>query len=464
MNKFIKSAVAVAVTSLFAGGAFAVVDIEATPQGQQVFATELIAAGTIFANTGVAVLPGAPLTGALDVTTTLGFGVTTGQTRFIRLDLAGATFNGAPNILVARGPGETGPVGTNASIVSNTTSTYIFQITAQADYAQADVLDITMPAITATGSAAPVLTYSLFEDAPSAANNLVSGLLKKKDVEVYSSAPALVWGVTTGEATASVAELYKEFLAAGDDVALTAKLGAVNYTVNGTSLVPATGAPAALTDLVTAATNIVVTGDFGAAGTVELDNLAPFDCVAGATAATSVVGNVATFNVGTTDQTTAALCYTVTGNTAITKQTVNDGNAITAALDLTAAVGSTAADKAAATIAEIKHDGTTMKVPFLNAKTGQKSYVQLVNNGLIAAPFSVSCVTYSATLDGSITNLSVPANKSRAFTVAGLGCPSNTTAAILTFAVPDNGNVIGSLIRENATSGDAAVDGLIGNK
>lgn len=154
----------------------------------------------------------------------------------------------------------------------------------------------------------------------------------------------------------------------------------------------------------------------------------------------------------------------MTGNTAITKQTVNDGNAITAALDLTAAVGSTAADKAAATIAEIKHDGTTMKVPFLNAKTGQKSYVQLVNNGLIAAPFAVRCVTFSATLDGSIPNLSVPANKSRAFSAAGLGCPSNTTAAILTLAVPDNGNVIGSLIRENATSGDAAVDGLIGNK
>lgn len=461
MKKFVKTASAMAVVSLFASSAFAVVDMDAD-SGKKMFATELIGAGTQFANTNAAVA-GSALAGDLDVKVKLGFGVSNLQTRYIRLDLAGATFDAAPDLWVDRAGTIAGPKGSNVAIVSSSANKYIFQVSAQADYDQNALVEILMPSITATGSAAPVLSYKLFEDAPSAANDLASGRLASESTEVYGSSPALVWTLAPGSATASVADLYKKFIVSGDTTQTVAELGAITYGVNGTSLHPATGVAAALGDLVTVATNVLVTGDFSAAGANDIFlDTATNDCSTVSVGAT-VAGGVATLNVGTTGFVGGSLCYNVTGVSPIAKQSVGNGNPLKAALDLTAAAGSTASDVAAATAGEILHDGTTLKASFLNAKSGQKSYVQLVNNGNVVAPFSAQCVTYSGTSASSNNALSVPAGSSRLFTAATLGCPSNTTGVVLTVAVPQ-GNVIGSVVRENATTGDAATDSLVGNQ
>lgn len=461
MKKFVKTASAMAVVSLFASSAFAVVDMDAD-SGKKMFATELIGAGTQFANTNAAVA-GSALAGDLDVKVKLGFGVSNLQTRYIRLDLAGATFDAAPDLWVDRAGTIAGPKGSNVAIVSSSANKYIFQVSAQADYDQNALVEILMPSITATGSAAPVLSYKLFEDAPSAANDLASGRLASESTEVYGSSPALVWTLAPGSATASVADLYKKFIVSGDTTQTVAELGAITYGVNGTSLHPATGVAAALGDLVTVATNVLVTGDFSAAGANDIFlDTATKDCSTVSVGAT-VAGGVATLNVGTTGFVGGSLCYNVTGVSPIAKQSVGNGNPLKAALDLTAAAGSTASDVAAATAGEILHDGTTLKASFLNAKSGQKSYVQLVNNGNVVAPFSAQCVTYSGTSASSNNALSVPAGSSRLFTAATLGCPSNTTGVVLTVAVPQ-GNVIGSVVRENATTGDAATDSLVGNQ
>jgi len=136
MRKFIKSASAVAVVALFAGSANAVVDMN-VDTGKNTYATELIASGTVFANTGAAAAQ-APLAGVLDAKVKLGFGVSNLQTRYIRLNLTGGTFESAPNVLSApsvwidRAGTITGPTLGNVTVYSSSASTYIFQITAQA--------------------------------------------------------------------------------------------------------------------------------------------------------------------------------------------------------------------------------------------------------------------------------------------------------------------------------------------
>lgn len=459
MNKFIKSAVAVAVTSLFAGGAFAAVDIDANT-GQKVYAKELVAASQDFAN----------VANALDVNAKLGFGVSSGQSRFIRIQLDGATFNaGAPVLTLPDTDGNSGV--TTGTVVASGANYFIFEITASQNYTQDTVVTFAPHAagVKATGSASPTVTYKLYDGASNADQNGTTGQLgATKTANLYTTQNALVYTVVSGDATASVAKSYEEFLVASGDQAFTAALGTIKFGVDGTSLKPA-GGVAALADLVTTA-DVVVTGDFGAvapgapaaATGVFLDNT-NFDCSVTNGFVATIAGQTATFTVDTTALDDARLCYTVTGATAVVKQTIANGNPITAALDVkTAPASSSANDQSAANVGEIKHDGITLTAPFLNSKTGQKSYVQLINKSATQdAPYSVKCITYSGPVAGTINNLVLPkGTKSRALSAVGLGCPSNTTGAEMTFAI-SAGNVIGTLVRENAATGDAAIGALL---
>lgn len=113
----------------------------------------------------------------------------------------------------------------------------------------------------------------------------------------------------------------------------------------------------------------------------------------------------------------------------------------------------------------INYNGTVLRIPFTNAFSGggQFAFVQIQNNHTDNAPFGVTCYTYQGSSAGTINSLAVPGQKTRAFSVAQLGCPSNTTAVDLTFAVP-TGRVNAVLVRQNQASGDSAIDGAVGNQ
>lgn len=462
MKKFALKATVAAAAALASSLSFAVVDMDgaAGAQGQKVYAKELVATGTSFANTSAAAA-GSALTGILDVKTELGFGVATGQTRYIRLDLAGATFNAAPNLWVDRAGVITGPVGTNVSLVSNTTSTYIFQINAQADYAQDDLVEILMPAITATGNTSPTLTYSLFEDAPGAANNLANQRLYTEAVDVYSTKQALVFTPTAGAQTASVNDLYKKFIATPNTVGPVA-IGKLTYGVDAAGpLVPSSGAAATLANLISAST-LTLTGNFAAAssGTGAISLTAAGNTCGGAgalTAADTLSTSQATFDLYKTAslgingtlaaEAVAEVCFTADGTTEIAEQIID------AALTVTPVAGSTAASVAKAKIGEIDHDGTTLKFPALSSGKNTTTYLQLVNTSTLNAPLTTKCfLSDGTTVDG--LSATVPANTTYRNTLDKV-CPTNTSkvqSAVLTMAVPA-GSVNGTLMRKESTTG-----------
>ena len=471
MKKFALKATVAAAAALASSLSFAVVTMDPAPgasQGQKVYATELVATGTVFANTGATPVA---LTGMLDVQTKLGFGVANGQTRYIRLDLAGATFNGAPNLWVDRAGTITGPVGSNVSLVSNTDSTYIFQINAQADYAQGDLVEILMPAIKATGNTSPTLTYSLFEDAPGAANNLANQRLYTNAVDVYSTKQALVFTPTAGAQTASVNDLYKKFTATAANTVGPVAIGQLKYGVDAAApLVPSTGVAATLAHLISAST-LTLTGNFAAAssgtGAISL-SVAGSTCAAppaapavGFIAADTLSASQATFDLykatslgdggtgaGTrANEAVAEVCFTADGTTEIAEQIID------AALTVTPVAGSTAASVAKAKIGEIDHDGTTLKFPALSSGKNTTTYLQLVNTSTLNAPLTTKCfLSDGTTVDG--LSATVPANTTYRNTLDKV-CPTNTSkvqSAVLTMAVPA-GSVNGTLMRKESTTG-----------
>lgn len=150
------------------------------------------------------------------------------------------------------------------------------------------------------------------------------------------------------------------------------------------------------------------------------------------------------------------VCATPSTDTAIPAGSYSGTVTPSAQTGFTVAAGSTGTG-------EITRNGTVLRAPFMNSFSGggQFSFVQIQNNSESAAPFTATCYTYSGSAEGN--TLEVPASRTRAFSVAQLGCPANTTAADLVFSIP-TGRVNAVMVRQNQTTGDSAVDGLVGNK
>lgn len=472
MNFFTKSATALAVAAIYAGSASAAVSIP-SGVGAKVYATELVNATTVFNNTGVSA-PGVTTTaGNLDATTTLGFGVSLNQTRFIRLELTGATFAaGAPDVWVTEGSDVTGPVGSNVAVSLTGANVYIFQITATANYTQNAIVSVKMPAsLTATGASPANLKISLFEDAPSANNNLITGLLSSQNANLWNTSAGLKWQLTPGTVEAKVANLFKSFDNAGS--VLIGTLGSLTLGVNNMPEVldPADGVQVILADLISSA-NVVVTGDFGAVGSVFLESSFCGSSVSGGGIAGVLTNSnqTATFAV-TSAGVTANLCYAVNGTTPITRQTVATGNAIKAALDVTANPSpvSTAADVAAATVGQITRDGTTLRFTSIRGVSGVASYIQLANQSSLATSYEATCYGYSTaggTAGSTATALmtwagnggNIAANNHVSPLTAAV-CPTGpggvVPASVVINVASPAGTVFGAMRRVNITTGVA---------
>jgi hypothetical protein len=445
MKKFLVSATTAAVLVAMSSGASAVVNLD-TGAGSVNYANQLVTPGTT------------ALTGAgANVTSTLGFGVSNGQTRFIRYDLTNAKFKAA----VAAGDLNPGAATVVVSQGGQAGSAFvIYQITATANIPQDQAVAFASGSGASTGlviqaAGAPVqMSYSLYEDAPSAQAGLAAGRLNTNFAA--RTVAGLVSGLafTTAQNTTTVdvgaATPYTRFKqeagAPANTSTTVAQIGTVNVDAAVGVLNPGTGLQVTYAQIVAAGTSLVLKGDFGSAAAPSTNNSGVFlgvdngDCGAAGTAPTPATPiDSATFATGVTPAVAKPLCFTLAANNTKPIPT----QSFTVELDVTPAAGSTATDLAPITAGAFKRNGMVLKTAFAE---------------------TVACVLNSGSVVG--TPGTIPALTAQRFSLSsGLGCPTNGTlrGVEIVFATTP-GSVIGSVVRQNTTTGLATFDNMVGNQ
>lgn len=466
MKSFLVSATTAAVLAVLSSGASAVVNLD-DGTGSANYAKELVVPGTT-ALTGAAV----------NVTSTLGFGVSGGQTRYVRYDLTNAKFGAAvlPANLTISGAAFANNVVSQGGAAGSTF--VIFQITAAAaGNAQTETVTLASgtPGLVIQAAGSPVqMAYSLYEDAASAAAGGAAGRLNS------NFAAQTVAGLVTGLAFSTVQNTttvdvaanpsYTHFLVgpAGTTTSI-AQIGTVSIGAAAAVLDPATGLAVTYGQMVAAGTTLVLKGDFSAAVTPSTTSAGVFlggaNCGAPGMAPTPATPTTsAVFPTGVTAQVAVPMCFSVTAANAIKIP----AQTFTVEADITAAAGSTTADIPAIDAGKFIRNGLVLKAAFAETTgvSGISRAVSLVNTSALAAPYTVRCMVNSPNpVNG--TSGTVPANSSTRLTLGagGMGCPTNGTLRGLEItlqAVP--GNVIGSIVNQNTSTGQATYDGMTGNQ
>ena len=450
--------------------------------------------------------------GSAGINVNLGFGVSAGQNRYIRFVLSpNANFSTATTASALKdatiGGTTASGFGGNTSATDGVTVAnggsvtdrcVVFQITGYTGpgNASSDTITWTLPNIDVTPNDTVSLFYTLHETGtsascanvgPTATKGLDNALLTTEvSHTLFSFESGAVFSVTPSSSTASVANLYKTFTpGSADSHASTitspshandvASLGNVLYT-NSSNVFQANGtANVTLANVITSA-NLVLVGSNGVttAANFYLDddaNATVCDTASygsGATTGTfsgtpttTITRSINTQTLTGTSSAGAHVCYLSKGTDAIPEQV---SPPFTFALDvLTGGNLGTSSDRGPLDFGTIAHDGTVLKVPYMQDRGGQTTLVQLTNFTSIDAPYTTRCLSTGATFSTG-TPGTVPANKSKVIGFGGTGCPTSTTNAIeLTLAVPE-GSVSGTLVRANKTTGDSSMDGLVGNQ
>lgn len=459
MKSFLVSATAAAVLSLLSSGAMAVVNLD-DGSGSSNYATELV-------TPGVTALKGA----AVNVTATLGFGVSNGQTRFIRLDLTNAKFGAA----VAVGDLTMATVNKTIAQGGGAGSTFvIFQITATADIAQnaSVAFASATPGLVIQAAGSPVqMAYSLYEDAPSAAAGGAAGRLNgnyaAQTVAGLVTGLAFTTTVNTSTVSVNAVPTYTKFAPGG---VVLAEIGKVNLVAATPVLRPVDGIQVTYANLVGAGTALVLKGDFGAAAAPSTSSTGVFlgpdagGCVAGTAPTPATPTDTAAFTTDAAPVVNRSLCFSVTaGNTV--KIPAQD---FTVAADITPAAGATTADIGAIAAGTFIRDGLVLKASFAETSgvSGVSRAVSLVNTSGNPAPYTVRCIVNSPNpVNGTAGTVAANAATRVSVGTPGLGCPTNGTlrGVELTFASPA-GSVVGSMVSQSLSTGQASFDGMTGNK
>jgi len=468
MKKFLVSATTAAVLSALSSGAFAVVNLN-DGSGAVNYANQLVVPGTT------------ALTGAgVNVTSKLGFGVSQLQQRFVRYDLTNAKF-GAAGVLPANLVVTPGTVSnTVVSSGGSAGSTFvIFEITAGAGGLD-QAADVNFASGTAglviQSAAAPVqVAYSLYQDAASAAAGGAGGRLSNASATVAGLVSGLAFSTaqnTTTVDVSSAGSTYTHFLTSvGGTTTNIAQIGTVSIGAATPVLDPITGVQVLYPAIVGAGTALVLKGDFGAAVSPSTTSAGVFlgvdggNCGTAGTAPTPATPTPsASFTTGTTPAVAKPLCFTVTP----TNSVKIPAQTFTVEADITAAAGSTATDLAPIDAGKFVRNGLVLKAAFAEttSASGVARAVSLSNTSNNPAPYTVRCLVNSPTVVVG-TPGTVPALSSTRVQLGtpGMGCPTNGTlrGIEITFAnVP--GSVIGSVVSQNTSTGQASFDSMTGNQ
>lgn len=461
MKKFKLVACAAAAAAMFASNAFAAADMDdatdSSGGGVYVGETVLDATNGTLLNTGADALQ--------EAVVTLGASFATDAVAYVRFDLpAGVTFSGNPTYTV--NDSNAAPAVVSVAQGGAGFGYVIFAVAPSAvgenlvGSEQGTFAGAAAGGITVKNSTAVSLTYKLFETLTNAANNTLP-LKTAEEATFVSFANAISFGTAASQsAVADVAAAGGAYTAFTGAVAEKAVV-ALNVTHTARALV-ATGVNTTAAGDVLADTNAIsVTGDFTASVTNGVD-LRVGTCAGANVQQGTIAGDKlsAAFSALTAAQIAQGLvvCYETNGTTQIVASTYSG------TVDLVADAGFTVADGATGT-GEITRNGTVLKAAFGETPAGSFSgTVNLTNTGSNAAPFTTSCLTTTGRVAGNAG--SIAANSAARFGIgsaSGLACPSNTRGLELTFAVP-TGNVIGSVVRQDASTGQAAFDGMVGNQ
>ncbi|MFN4114890.1 MAG: hypothetical protein ACK4F7_00130 [Inhella sp.] len=451
MKSFKKVALAAAVAAVAAGNAFAAANIDANTGSGGVYAAER----NLTAATSHAVGAAADQV----ATVTFGASLATDAVAYVRFDLpAGKTFTANPTFAVND---SAGAANVNVAQGGAGQSFVIFSVAPALgeNLVGGNTGIFTGAGITTANKDAISLKYRLFETLTNAANeSLPLKTATRSEFVTFANAIAITAG-TALTATANVSAdtgAYTKFTGPSTEKPV------VSFTVAHTARALQSGAASVVTDVLANTNAVTVTGDFTAAGGVTLDTSST---CAGAGVAGTLAGDkqsVTFSGLSAADITSAQwyVCYSVNMTNAIA---ISD---YSGSIDLVGQTNYTPADGDTGT-GSIDRNGTILKGAIGNVNETLSGSVHLTNTSSSAATFDASCLTFSGRQAG-LTARSLPANSARRFNVFGssgdaLGCPSNTIAVELTLAVP-SGNVIGSVVRWNPTTGLYTFESMTGNQ
>lgn len=417
MKKFKLNAVAAIAASVAAGSSFAAVNIDAGTAAPVTVAKEIIA-------TAAAPVTLTNLANALDIVSKVGYSLSNGEVRYVRVELANGVFTTA-SVTSSNANAALGVVnGVGTSVI-------YFSLTAGVGGIDGTVDTLTIAGtrdISGTASNVTV-SFSVYDQPSQAQSGGVTGRIVDKSGKAYINFQSgYSAAATAGSAIADVeaSPAFTTFTSA----ATTAKIGAVDYKLAvapqaPTAIIKADGTAVTLADLMAtgaSGTKLVITGDFTASansnGTytgaalnrVFLGTTA--DCATAnlAVAASTVTATTATFNVGATATTANTnVCYAPRATVAIPASTYTGSlNAVSA----TPATYSLAATNLGS-VGEITRNGTELQAPLFQTTAGFVSRFFLTNTGSAAAPVTVTVQGETGnTLTTGTLSYTIPANGS----------------------------------------------------
>jgi len=328
----------------------------------------------------------------LDISGTIGVGFAIGDQVWIRYDITGGAWDGAlaasMATVVSAGMdaiAQGGQDGASSVVFSHTV--------AGANFAQTDSLKLDVTNLSWDGSSALGVTVATYEKLSDATNQTNS--ISSKTGTVLVGATGVRVTAAPANETAEVQVLFTAFNATGTDV--SADLGNLSVGSSTAATVSPTGAKDALDGAsfvvgdavsIAATTSLTtITGDFSfGTWSVSKDN-----CGTAATTFKVASGNLnagLTTAVGVSNDyaATGSLCMTATG-----KETIPVAGPYTASMVLTAVTGRVFTQAAVATsFGSIKHNGTTVQLPYLTTFADYNQRLVIVNRGTTDATYSVT--------------------------------------------------------------------------
>ncbi len=484
--KLLAAAVVLALpTASFAGPITFTVPADAT---NYTYAKELV-------TTTTNILPGSAA-GALTATSPkLGFGVSINQTRYVRFDLSGGTYGSTAqtaglSITDTAGTALTSQPGITVIDGGASGDNYvIYQITASGSGLTAsNGFTFQISSLLMTDTTVPVtVKYAMFETAAAAAQNAATGKLAESaaPVVVAQTGNGLNMTVTetalanTPTANVTANPAYSIFKSLSAPNASTTVAEPSSVVVKLAALDPATSAlPADMSGFLGTAPKMTLSGAsdltaFKATG-AAVSLAVGTDC----TSTTSIPGTINADNTVTFSPTGANLLgssTTATGLHLCMKVGSTPAKAIAAqsfmlALD-TAKNGLVLGPQAAG---QIKRNGLVLRAPFFSDAGTSAASINLANMTPTDIKFNVRCL-YKGKVEkaGFQDQVLTGAQTKRLYTgtaAAGIGCPSyagtpatSVSAIELTFETDGIGAVNGTVIRENATTGEVGMSEMTGN-
>lgn len=401
-----KKILAVAIAAAFSSQAFAVVNLDDANNSNSIkYAKEaLVTTGSIDGNDGAkyylvandaqVTIGAAALTtpGVQDASFKLGTGMAVGQKRYVRIGLTNAVFSGTSAAVLGSAGGTNKATAVVVQGGANKDTYVIFEVTAVLAVAQADVFQFSPVNLGIHSASGVTYNASVYETLTSAVNQTAGTALNNKTISnAISVANGLKVTATAGNTVASVDDAFKKFVTTVD----YANIGSVVVGVE-TGPLNTASAAVGLADMIsTASSKAKIKGDFSAGEWDLLNGNA-------ASKAACLAGTDLAFNTAKTEVTPTVSVAAL--NAASTLCVGIGSDKVVNIADYTAdinyeAVANAAFPAAATTVTfgSIKHNGTTVQVPYMTTFADYNQRVVLVNRGGSDAAYTFTFTPDSAT-------------------------------------------------------------------